>query len=144
MATRIDYYPASEIFLHSPGKPRWRQSSVTIGTTQKSRAWSASHSQGYHATRTIRTSRPLDTSNLQWLPSEAHSNRPASGLSRATRLHGQTPGSGQLSERHTFNMNRERLQASVLNWHRWSHYMPSSPTSLRPVLIQFKLGFFPR
>jgi len=74
------------------------------GTNSRVRV--APHSQGVHSTR--RSISPLDL--RQWLPAHpyyrqsAHFYFSASGLSWATRLHNQIELSGQLSDRHAFNM----------------------------------------
>ena len=64
----------------------------------------------------------------------AHFYRTRPGLSWATRLHDQNELSGQLSDRHAFNLVRSANNGTILNQHRWSHM--SQPTHrLRPTSI---------
>ena len=64
----------------------------------------------------------------------AHFFRMGPGLSWATWLRSWNELSGQLSERHVFNLVRSANNGVVLNWHRWNHMSPPThrlcPTSI--------------
>ena len=70
-----------------------------------------------------------------------HFDRAGPGLSWATQLHGRNELSGQLSDRHTFNLVKSANNGTVLNRHRRNHM--SQPTHrLRPASIYIIPWFF--
>ena len=71
----------------------------------------------------------------------AHFHRMGPGLSGATRLCGQNELSGQLSERHAFNLDRVTNNGTVLNRHRQNH-MSQSTHRLHPASIYITPWFY--
>jgi hypothetical protein len=102
---------------------------------------SASTLRDYPSARTIRTLNHLPLDSRLRLPSKTYFILAGAQPELSYSASWSVSRPDQLRERHTFNMNRKRLQESVLNRHRRSH---CTLASLRPVFIQIKPGSFPR
>ena len=72
----------------------------------------------------------------------AHSNRMGPALSSATQLHSRNELSGQLSERHAFNIDKSANNGMVLNRHRWDQHSQPTPCAYK-ILPSLHLDYIP-
>ena len=149
MVIRINF---NQLEIYSKHKPRQTRSAVTLGhlwynlgphfvgsiSTAQLGMTSCQDNQ-YYPTLGLMSSSPHILTTIQ----SAHSYRAGPGLSWATRLRGQNELSGQLSDRHVFNLIRSANNGTVLNRHRWNHMSQPTIDFVRP---RFTLphGSFPR